>query len=131
MIILCSLLRILCCHVLYLGIETIFSLFFINDVREYSNFIDLHVAVQLSQHQLLKRCLFSIVYFYLLHCRLIDCWCLGDTLYLLKNSSISSKWSNLWSWSYSYYFFIILLMSMGSMVITFFKVVTIYITFYS
>ena len=31
-------------------------------VRECSNFIDLHAAVQLSQHHLLKRLFFSLLY---------------------------------------------------------------------
>ena len=30
-------------------------------IREYSNFILLHVAIQFSQHHLLKRCLFSML----------------------------------------------------------------------
>ena len=45
-------------------------------VWEYSNFIDLHVTVRLSQHHLLKK-LFSIVYPCLLCHRLIDCRCVG------------------------------------------------------
>ena len=46
---------------------------FVCGVRECSNFILLHVAVWFSQHHLLKRLLFfSIVYFCLLCCRLID-----------------------------------------------------------
>ena len=32
-----------------------FEFIFVYGVREYSNFIDLYVAVQLSQHHLLKR----------------------------------------------------------------------------
>ena len=32
-----------------------FTFSLVYSMREYSNFIDLHVAVQLSQHQLLKR----------------------------------------------------------------------------
>ena len=38
-----------------------FELIFVYGVRERSNFIDLHVTVQLSQHRLLKRLSF-------LHC---------------------------------------------------------------
>ena len=38
-----------------------FEFIFVYGVREYSNFIDLYVAVQLSQHHLLKRC-FPIAY---------------------------------------------------------------------
>ena len=34
------------------------NLFFVNGVRVYSNFIDLHVTVQLFQHHLLKRLFF-------------------------------------------------------------------------
>ena len=45
---------------------------FVHGVRECSNFILLHVAVQFSQHHLLKRLLFSIVYSFLLCHRLID-----------------------------------------------------------
>ena len=36
-----------------------FEFIFVYGVRECSNFIDLHVAVQLSQHNLLKRLSFS------------------------------------------------------------------------
>ena len=51
-----------------------FEFIFIDGVRECSNFIILHVAVQFSQHHLLKRLsfFFSIVYSCLLCCRLID-----------------------------------------------------------
>ena len=45
-------------------------------VRECSNFINLHVVVQLSQHHLLKRFL-SIVFSCLLCQGLIDCRCMG------------------------------------------------------
>ena len=51
---LCSLLGVLWCHVLYLSLSH-FELIFGYAAREYSNFTDLHVAVQLSQHHLLKR----------------------------------------------------------------------------
>ena len=46
-------------------------------VRECSNFILLHVALQFSQHNLLKRLFFSIVYSCLLCCRLINHKCVG------------------------------------------------------
>ena len=39
-----------------------FESIFVYGVREYSNFILLHVAVQFSQHQLLKRLFFSSLY---------------------------------------------------------------------
>ena len=39
-----------------------FKFIFVYGVREHSNFILLHVAVQFSQHNLLEDCLFSIVY---------------------------------------------------------------------
>ena len=55
---LCSLLGVLWCHVLYLDH---FEFIFVYSVRECSSFIDLHVAVELSQHHLLKRLSF-------LHC---------------------------------------------------------------
>ena len=45
-------------------------------VRERSNLIDLHVAVQLSQYHLMKRP-FPIVYSCLLCQRLVDCRCVG------------------------------------------------------
>jgi len=41
--------------VLYLALLSILSLFFVYSVREYSNFIILHVAVQFYQNYLLKR----------------------------------------------------------------------------
>ena len=46
-----------------------FEFIFVYGVKKCSNFILLHVAVQFSQHHLLKRCLFSIVYFCLLYQR--------------------------------------------------------------
>ena len=49
-----------------------FEFIFEYGVREYSNFILLPVAVQFSQHHLLKRMSFSIVYSHLLYHRLID-----------------------------------------------------------
>ena len=41
-----------------------FEFISIYDMKGYSNFIDLHVAVQLSQHQLLKRLSFSPLYIF-------------------------------------------------------------------
>ena len=51
-----------------------FEFIFMYGVRVCSNFINLHVAVQLTQHHLLKR-LFPFVYSCLLCQRLIDCRC--------------------------------------------------------
>ena len=60
-----------------------FEFIFVYGVRECSNFIDLLVAVQLSQHHLGKRLSFP-------HCiflpRLIDCRCVG----LFLGSVVSS-----------------------------------------
>ena len=47
------------------------------DVRECSNFIVLHIAVQLFQYHLLKNCLLSIAYSCLLCCRLIEHMCVS------------------------------------------------------
>ena len=58
-----------------------FQFIFVYGVRECSNFIDLYVAVKLSQHHQLKILSFLIVYFYLLCQRLIDCWCVWDSLF--------------------------------------------------
>ena len=49
-----------------------FEFIFVYRVKVCSNFTDLHAAVQLSQHHLLKRLLFSIVYSCLLCQRLIN-----------------------------------------------------------
>ena len=49
-----------------------FEFIFVYGVREHSNFILLHVAVQFSQCHLMKRLFFSIVYSCLLCHRLID-----------------------------------------------------------
>ena len=49
-----------------------FEFIFVYGVTECSNFSLLHVAVQFSQHHLLKDCLFSIVYFCFLSHRLGD-----------------------------------------------------------
>ena len=55
-----------------------FEFIFVYGVRECSNFILSHVAVQFSQHNLLKRdCLFAIVYSCLLCHRLVDHRCVG------------------------------------------------------
>ena len=61
-----------------------FEFIFVYGVRECSNFILLHVAVQFSQHHLLKR-LFSIVYPCLLCHRLVD-W----VIYFILLSSLQS-----------------------------------------
>ena len=55
-------------------------------VRKCSNFILLHVAVQFSQHRLLKRLSFFIIYSYLLHHRLVDHMCVGLSLHFLSCS---------------------------------------------
>ena len=47
-----------------------FEFIFVDGVRECSNFIILHVAVQFSQHHLLKHHFFPTVHSYLLCCRL-------------------------------------------------------------
>ena len=55
-----------------------FEFTFVYSVKQCSNFIDLHAAVQLSQHHLLKRLSFlSIVYSCLFCPRLIDCRSVG------------------------------------------------------
>ena len=48
-----------------------FEFIFVHGVRQWSSFILLHVAVQFSQHHLLKR-LFSIGYSFLLCQRLVE-----------------------------------------------------------
>ena len=53
-------------------------------VRECSNFIILHVAVQSSPHHLLKTLHFSIIYSYLLCQRLGDHRCVGLSLGFLS-----------------------------------------------
>ena len=50
---------------------------FLYGFRECSKLIILHVAVQFSQHQFLKRVFFSIIYSYFLCRRLIDHRCVG------------------------------------------------------
>ena len=57
-------------------------------LRVCSKFIDFPVAVQLSQHHLLKS-LFSIVYSCLLFWKLIDHWCVGS----ISGLSILFHWS--------------------------------------
>ena len=49
------LLGILWCPNRYLSPYAILSLIFVYSIRDYSNFIDVQVIVQLSQHHLLKR----------------------------------------------------------------------------
>ena len=51
--------------------------YFVYGVREYSNFIDLHVTALLSQLNLLNRLSFCIVYFCLFCHILIDCRYVG------------------------------------------------------
>ena len=41
----------------------LFEFFFVHGVKEYSNSIDLHVAVQVSQHHLLKRLFLHSLFF--------------------------------------------------------------------
>ena len=64
-----------------------FEFIFVYGVREWSNFIDLYVALQLSQHLLLKRLSFPIAYSCILCCILIDHKCmalfLGFLLHIL------------------------------------------------
>ena len=54
-----------------------FWVIFAYDVREYSDFILLHVVPTFSRDYLWRDFLFSIVYSYLLCCRLIDHQCVG------------------------------------------------------
>ena len=56
-----SLSRILWYHVLYFKSLNIFEFIFVYSVRVCSNFTDLHVAVQLSQHHLLKKLSFLLL----------------------------------------------------------------------
>ena len=71
---LCSLLGVFQGHVLYLRS---FRVYFCIWLKECSNFIDLHVTVQLSNITCWRDCLFSIVYSCLLCWRLIDCRCMS------------------------------------------------------
>ena len=65
-----------------------FEFIFVYGVRECSNFILLHVAVQLftCSTTYWRDCLFSIVYSCLLHCRWIDPKCMGLFLGFLSCS---------------------------------------------
>ena len=63
-----------------------FEFIFVYGVKECSNFILLHVAVQFSQHHLLKGCLLSIVYSCLLYQRYGDHMCIGLSLGFLSCS---------------------------------------------
>ena len=54
-----------------------FEFIFVRGVRVFPSFTDLHAAVWFSQHHLLKRLFFSILYSCLLCQRLIDHRCLG------------------------------------------------------
>ena len=84
---LCSLLGVLVCHVLCLSLSH-FEFIFMHGVRE-CNFIDLHAAVQFSQHHLLKK-LFLISYAYLLCQRLIDhVWVYFQILFYLFGHAYS------------------------------------------
>ena len=60
-----------------------FEFIFVYDGRKGGNHIILHVAVPFSQHHLLKRLSFSVVYSCLLCCRVIDHKCMGFSLGLL------------------------------------------------
>ena len=64
-----------------------FEFIFVCGLRECSNFILLHVAVQFSQHHLLKRLPFPIVYSWLLCHKLIDIyvWVCFRTLFCFIN----------------------------------------------
>ena len=57
--------------------ENHFGFIFVYDVRDCSNFIDLHVTVQLSSTLFAEETVFSIVYSCILCRRLIDCRCVG------------------------------------------------------
>ena len=71
---LCSLLGVWWC--LMFKSLSHFEFIFVRDVMMFSNFIDLHAAVQFSQHHSLKRLSFSILCSCLLCQRLIDHRCL-------------------------------------------------------
>ena len=47
----------------------------VHGMRKCSSFVLLHVAIQFSQHHLLKELSLPLCIFCLLHCRLIDCMC--------------------------------------------------------
>ena len=63
-----------------------FEFIFVYGVRKCSNFFLLHVAVQFSQHRLLKRLSIFIIYSCLLHHRLVDHMCVGLSLDFLSCS---------------------------------------------
>ena len=63
-----------------------FEFIFVYDVRECSNFLLIPVAVEFSQHHLLKRVLCSFVQSCLLYPRLIDHRCIGFCLNFLSCS---------------------------------------------
>ena len=63
-----------------------FEFIFVYDVRECSNFLLIPVAVELSQHHLLKRVLCSFVQSCLLYPRLIDHRYVGFSLDFLSCS---------------------------------------------
>ena len=69
-----------------LTFRSLIHFIFVYGVRECSNFIILHVAVQFSQHHLLKGLSFSIVYSCLLCHRLVDHRCVGLFLGFLSCS---------------------------------------------
>ena len=60
-----------------LMLKSLFHFIFVYSVRECSNFILLHIAVQFSQHHLLKRLSFLHCVFLLFCHRLIDYRCVG------------------------------------------------------
>ena len=67
-----------------------FEIIFVYDVKEYSNFIILHVTVQFSQHHLLKRLPFFHCIFLLPYHRLVDHRCVGLFLDFLSCSIVLS-----------------------------------------
>ena len=72
-----------------------FEFIFVYGVRECSDVILIHVVVQFSQHHLLKRLFFSIVYSCLHCCRFIDHECVG----LFLNSQWKKETHfNKWCW---------------------------------
>ena len=80
--------REVCCAAVH-GVaqsQTRLSDFTLYSVREFSNFILLHIADQFSQHRLLKRLSIFIIYSCLLHHRLVDHMCVGLSLDFLSCS---------------------------------------------
>ena len=55
----------------FYGFRSYFEFIFIYSMRRCSEFIPLHVAVHFSKNHLLKDCIFSIAYFFLLCHRLL------------------------------------------------------------